>query len=204
MALFRARQAMGGTGSDPFTDLLFNALLTFTFLFLISLLLINPPAKSGIINPKAEFLITISWEDGNENDIDTWVQGPEGSKVWFKQTQNGLMHLDRDDRGKTNDTQQVDGQEIINPLNQEVVTIRGRPPGEFIVNVHYYKSLDRLTVPVTIYVAEVNPTLKVLHYATLDLKTEGEEKTAVRFTLNNQGKVENINTLQTSLVGDSK
>lgn len=203
MAMFRARQAMSSS-SDPFTDLLFNALLTFTFLFLISLLLINPPAKSGIINPKAEFLITVSWEDGNENDIDTWVQGPQGSKVWFKQAQNGLMHLDRDDRGKTNDTQQVDGREISNPLNQEVVTIRGRPPGEFIVNVHYYKSVDQLEVPVTVYVAEVNPTLKVLHYATLDLKKEGEEKTAVRFTLNNQGKVENINTLQTSLVGDRK
>ena len=59
-----------------------------------------------------------------------------------------------------------------------------------------------LTVPVTIYLAEVNPTLKVLHYATLDLKKEGEEKTAVRFTLNSQGQVENINTLQTSLIGD--
>ncbi|PWQ92462.1 hypothetical protein [Leucothrix pacifica] len=202
MALFRSRQRISDSGSDPFTDLLFNALLTFTFLFLISLLLINPPAKSGIINPKAEFLITVSWEDGNANDIDTWVQGPQGSKVWFKQAQNGLMHLDRDDRGLTNDTQQVDGKEIINPLNQEVVTIRGRPPGEFIVNVHYYKSKDQLEVPVTIYVAEVNPTLKVLHYATVTLKKEGDEKTAVRFTLNNQGKVENINTLQTSLLGD--
>lgn len=204
MAMFRSRQRMSDSGSDPFTDLLFNALLTFTFLFLISLLLINPPAKSGIINPKAEFLITVSWEDGNANDIDTWVQGPQNTRVWFKQTQNGLMHLDRDDRGLTNDTQQVDGQEIVNPLNQEVVTIRGRPPGEFIVNVHYYKSTDQLEVPVTIYVAEVNPTLTVLHYATLSLKQEGEEKTAVRFTLNAQGKVENINTLQTSLVGDHK
>jgi hypothetical protein len=204
MAMFRSRQRMSDSGSDPFTDLLFNALLTFTFLFLISLLLINPPAKSGIINPKAEFLITVSWEDGNANDIDTWVQGPQNTRVWFKQTQNGLMHLDRDDRGLANDTQQVDGQEIVNPLNQEVVTIRGRPPGEFIVNVHYYKSADQLEVPVTIYVAEVNPTLKVLHYATLSLKQEGEEKTAVRFTLNAQGKVENINTLQTSLVGDRK
>lgn len=204
MAMFRSRQRMSDSGSDPFTDLLFNALLTFTFLFLISLLLINPPAKSGIINPKAEFLITVSWEDGSANDIDTWVQGPQNTRVWFKQTQNGLMHLDRDDRGLTNDTQQVDGQEIVNPLNQEVVTIRGRPPGEFIVNVHYYKSTDQLEVPVTIYVAEVNPTLKVLHYATLSLKKEGEEKTAVRFTLNAQGKVENINTLQTSLVGDRK
>ena len=204
MAMFRSRQRMSDSGSDPFTDLLFNALLTFTFLFLFSLLLINPPAKSGIVNPKAEFLITVSWEDGNANDIDTWVQGPQNTRVWFKQTQNGLMHLDRDDRGLTNDTQQVDGQEIVNPLNQEVVTIRGRPPGEFIVNVHYYKSTDQLEVPVTIYVAEVNPTLKVLHYATLSLKQEGEEKTAVRFTLNAQGKVENINTLQTSLVGDRK
>ena len=202
MALFRSRQRIGGTGSDPFTDLLFNALLTFTFLFLISLLLINPPAKSGIINPKAEFLITVSWEDGSANDIDTWVQGPQGSKVWYKQAQNGLMHLDRDDRGLTNDTQKVDGEEIVNPLNQEVVTIRGRPPGEFIVNVHYYKSQDRQAVPVSIYVAEVNPVLKVLHYATLDLKKEGEEKTAVRFTLNHQGEVENINTLQASLVGE--
>lgn len=201
MALFRSRQRVGG--SDPFTDLLFNALLTFTFLFLISLLLINPPAKSGIINPKAEFLITVSWEDGNANDIDTWVQGPQNTRVWYKQTQNGLMHLDRDDRGLTNDTQLVNGQEIVNPLNQEVVTIRGRPPGEFIVNVHYYKSQDQLKVPVTIYLAEVNPTLKVLHYATLDLNKEGEEKTAVRFTLNNQGQVENINTLQTSLVGEN-
>jgi len=202
MAMFRSRQRINSSSSDPFTDLLFNALLTFTFLFLISLLLINPPAKSGIINPKAEFLITVNWEDGNANDIDTWVQGPQGSRVWFKQAQNGLMHLDRDDRGLTNDTQQVDGQDIVNPLNQEVVTIRGRPPGEFIVNVHYYKSQDQLEVPVTIYVAEVNPTLKVLHYSTLDLKKEGEEKTAVRFTLNSQGKVENINTLQTSLIGD--
>jgi len=202
MTMFRSRQRMGSSGSDPFTDLLFNALLTFTFLFLISLLLINPPAESGIINPKAEFLITVSWEDGSTNDIDTWIQGPKGTKVWYKQSQNGLMHLDRDDRGLTNDTQQVDGLEIVNPLNQEVVTIRGRPPGEFIVNVHYYKSQDQLAVPVTIYLAEVNPTLKVLHYATLDLKKEGEEKTAVRFTLNNQGKVENINTLQTSLVGE--
>lgn len=202
MAMFRSRQRMSRSGSDPFTDLLFNALLTFTFLFLISLLLINPPAKSGIINPKAEFLITVSWEDGNPNDIDTWVQGPQGTRVWYKQAQNGLMHLDRDDRGLTNDKQRVDGQEIINPLNQEVVTIRGRPPGEFIVNVHYYKSQDQQTVPVNIYLAEVNPALKVLHYATLDLTKEGEEKTAVRFTLNHQGKVENINTLQTSLIGD--
>ena len=40
--------------SDPFTDLLFNALLGFTFLFLVAIMFMNPEAKSGIIDPKAE------------------------------------------------------------------------------------------------------------------------------------------------------
>lgn len=197
MALFNHRRNFD---VDPFTDLLFNALLTFTFLFLVTLLLLNPPANSGIIDPKAEFMITVSWEDGDPNDIDTWVEGPEGKRVWYKRPQDGLMHLDRDDRGLANDMQMVDGKEVVNPLNQEIVTIRGRPPGEFIVNLHYYRSENGNEVPATVYLAEVNPKLKVLHYATVTLKKEGEEKTAVRFSLSPTGQVNNINTLQKPLV----
>ena len=52
MALFQRRTS---TDIDPFTDLLFNALLTFTFLFLIALLLLNPPAKTGIIDLKLSY-----------------------------------------------------------------------------------------------------------------------------------------------------
>ncbi|MEZ5477807.1 MAG: hypothetical protein R3E95_10080 [Thiolinea sp.] len=196
MALFRHRRDFE---VDPFTDLLFNALLTFTFLFLVALLFLNPPAKSGIIDPKAEFLVTVSWEDGSPNDIDTWVQGPEGKRIWFKHPQDGLMHLDRDDRGISNDMQLVNGREIINPLNQEVVTIRGRPPGEFIINIHYYHSEDGREMPVNVYVAEVNPKLRVLHYDTTVLRREGEEKTAVRFSISDSGQVMDINTLQKKL-----
>lgn len=197
MALFKRRESLD---VDPFTDLLFNALLTFTFLFLIALLLMNPTAKSGIINPKAEFMITVSWPDNSPDDIDTWVEGPKGQMIWFKRTQEGLMHLDRDDRGAVNDMQLIDGKEIINPLNQEIISIRGRPPGEFVVNIHYYRSQTLTAVPVTVYLAEVNPTLKVLHYATTTLQREGEERTAVRFTITPQGQVTAINTLQKSLV----
>ena len=201
MAIFNHKRHMD---VDPFTDLLFNALLTFTFLFFMVLLLLNPPAKSGIIDPKAEFMITASWEDGSPNDVDTWVEGPDGKLVWYKHTQDGLMHLDRDDRGLTNDMQLVDGKEIINPLNQEVVTIRGRPPGEFVVNLHYYQSENGREVPVTVYVAEVNPKLRVLHYATTTLQREGEERTAVRFSINHAGKVEKINRLQKSIFRGGK
>lgn len=197
MALFQRKSSFD---IDPFTDLLFNALLTFTFLFLIALLLLNPPAKTGIIDPKAEFLITVSWPDGDPNDIDVWATGPNGKKVWYKRTQDGLMHLDRDDRGLANDKQVVNGKEIINPLNQEVLTLRGRPPGEYIINVHYFKTENQAEVPVTVYLAEVNPQMKVLHYHTSLLAKEGDEATAIRFTLTPSGKVTNINQLQKSLV----
>jgi len=197
MALFPRKS---GFDIDPFTDLLFNALLTFTFLFLVALLLLNPPAKTGIINPKAEFIVTVSWPDHDPSDIDVWARGPSGKKVWYKRTQDGLMHLDRDDRGLTNDTQQVNGQTIVNPLNQEVLTIRGRPPGEFVINVHFFKSEQSGTVPVTVYLAEVNPVMKVLYYHTLELEKEGQETTALRFTLTPGGQLTDINRLPVSLV----
>ena len=201
MALFRRGNV---AGIDPFTDLLFNALLTFTFLFLIALLLLNPPAETGIIDPKAEFLITVSWPDGTPNDVDIWVAGPDGKQVSYKRAQDGLMHLDRDDRGMINDTQVVNGVEVVNPLNQEVLTIRGRPPGEYIVNLHYFKRQGEdakdSRVPVTVYLAEVNPRMKVLFYNTSYLEQEGQEITAFRFTITPSGNVTNINQLQKSLI----
>lgn len=197
MAMFRNPRQFD---ADPFTDLLFNALLAFTFLFLVALMFLNPPAKTGIINPKADFLISVTWADNSPDDIDTWMEGPNGQLIWFKNPQANLMHLDRDDRGMTNDTLLINGQTIQNPLNQEIVTIRGRPPGEYVINVHYYNSKTQNSVPVTIYLAEVNPALKVLHYATLMLERVGEEKTAVRFTIGTNGQVSDINTLEKSIV----
>ena len=82
MAMFRQHRDFD---ADPFTDLLFNALLAFTFLFLVALMFLNPPAKSGTINPKADFIITVTWPDNNPDDIDTWVEGPAGQLVWFGQ-----------------------------------------------------------------------------------------------------------------------
>jgi hypothetical protein len=68
---------------DPFYDLLFNTLLIFVLLFAVALLAMNPKAKTGVIDAKAEFIITVTWPDLNPNDIDTWVQDPGGNLVWF-------------------------------------------------------------------------------------------------------------------------
>lgn len=200
MALFGSNSNRRRTTSDPFTDLLFNALLGFTFLFLIAIMFMNPVAKKGIINPKAEYIITITWPDNSPDDVDTWVEDPNGNLIWFRNREAGLVHLDRDDRGQVNDTITINGEEIQNPLNQEVITIRGVVPGEYVVNVHYYATETQLPLPVTVKVSKVNPALEIVYYGDTLLEQKGDEKTAVRFVIDKSGTVSQINHISKSLV----
>jgi len=177
---------------------------SFTLLFIITIMFLNPPAKTGIIDPKAEFIITVKWEDNSPSDIDTWVEDPKGQVVWYRIPEVGLLHLDRDDRGLDNDRILVDGNEIINPLNQEVVTIRGVVPGQYIVNVHYYDTKEKRQVNVEVRVVRVNPKLEVVYYDTLTMEEKGEEQTAIRFTIDEDGNITNKNTLFKSLVKGEK
>ncbi len=186
--------------SDPFTDLLFNALLGFTFLFLVAIMFMNPDAKSGIIDPKAEYILTVTWEDNSPDDIDTWVEDPDGRIIWFRSPEAGLLHLDRDDRGLLNDTITVNGEELQNPLNQEVVTIRGVVRGEYVVNLHYYASVTKKAVDVNVRLVKVNPALEVIYYGTINLGEAGDEKTVLRFHIGADGKVYDINFLPKKLV----
>lgn len=186
--------------SDPFTDLLFNALLGFTFLFLVAILFMNPEAKSGIIDPKAEYIITVTWEDNSPDDIDTWIEDPDGNVIWFRNPQAGLLHLDRDDRGMVNDFITVNGEEIVNPLNQEVVTIRGVVKGEYVVNIHYYATETSRPVDVTVRLDKVNPKLEVIYYDTVTIEKKGDEKTVLRFKIGREGKISDINFLPKSIV----
>jgi hypothetical protein len=186
---------------DPFYDMLFNMLIAFVFCFIVALLAMNPKAlKAGDIPSKAEFIVNVTWPDLNPNDVDTWVQDPAGNLVWFRAREAGLMHLDRDDRGLTNDVIVINGKEIVNPLNTEVVTIRGIEPGEFTVNVHYFEVKDGKPVEVTVSIIKVNPRADVVFYGTVTLAKKGDEATAARFTVLPDGGVTNVNTLAKSLV----
>ena len=195
--------------TDPFTDLLFNALLGFTFLFFIAIMFMNPIPKSGIVNPKAEYIITIGWPDGSSEDIDVWVENPKGELVWFRNQESGLLHLDRDDRGALNDTITISGKQIINPLNQEIVPLRGVITGEYVVNIHYYATgvkdfvgqpTNSDSVKVDVKVEKVNPQLEVVYYGVTTLSKVGDEKTAVRFKISKDGRVREINKLPKQLV----
>ncbi len=189
-------------GSDPFTDLLFNVLLGFILLFFIAILFLNPATDTGKIDIEAEYVITVTWPDNSPDDIDTWIQDPQGNVTWFRSRSTGMVHLDRDDRGMLNDTQTIDGLEVSNPLNQEVVSIRGKLPGEYVVNVHYYDSETDLPVPVSVKVARVNPVYTVAYYGTSTLAAKGDEQTAVRFTIAGDGSVGEVSQLPRKLVPD--
>lgn len=197
MALLRRRRH---DELDPFSDLLFNALLAFVMLFAVALIAMNPKAKTGVIDAKAEFIVTVTWPDNDPNDIDTWVQDPAGNLVWFRAREGGMMHLDRDDRGLANDTLVINGQQIVNPLNQEVVTVRGFAPGEYTVNLHYYETKNGQAVTANVSVVKVNPRAEVVFYGSVDLPRKGDERTAARFTVDRDGVVTAVNTLAKTLV----
>jgi hypothetical protein len=168
---------------EIFSALLFNSLKAITFMFFISFAMINKPADAGKVDPKAEMLITVSWPDNNPDDVDTYVLDPAGNVVWYNQREAGLMHLDRDDRGMFKDVILFNDKEVTNPLNQEIVSFRGLEDGEYVVNIVHYIANGTAPLPVQVKVEKLNPTVKVIFYDTLQLTGNGDEQTAVRFTL---------------------
>ncbi len=183
-----------------FTDLLFNALLGFVVMFVLAFLMINPVARSGAIDPKAEFLITLNWPDGRLEDVDLYVEDPLGELVWFRNREAGLMHLDRDDLGQLNDAIEVAGRRVINPINQETVSIRGIVPGEYVVNLHLYRAAGAGPVPATVKVEKLNPSVQLVFYGPVTLAEQGNERTAVRFLVGGDGRVLDVNQLPKSIV----
>ena len=88
----------------------------------------------------------------------------------------------------------VNGRTIQNPLIKEIVTIRGIVPGEYIVNAQEFISNTTDKVPVSVKIEKLNPTASVVYYGTHEFDHKGQEETFVRFTLDADGKVGDVNT----------
>ena len=189
------------TEADPFYDMLFNMLIAFVFCFVIAILAFNPQArKAGDVPAKAEFMVTVAWPDGNPNDVDAWVMEPGGKTLWFRQRDAGMLHLDRDDRGAKNNSVLVNGTAYTSAIRQEIVTLRGIVPGEYVVNAHYYDSADQQPVDVTVTVVKVNPQAEIVFTGTQQIPRKGDERTLVRFTLDDLGQVLSLSTAPKTIV----
>ena len=185
---------------DPFAIMLFKGLQVVAFLFFIALLVMNPEAKTGKIDTKAEFIISMNWPDNHPDDIDLYVEDPVGNIVWYHERESGFMVLERDDRGGANDFITVNGKELLNPIREETVRIRGIVPGEYTVNVNHYLASTNKPVPVSVKVEKVNPALEVIYYDTFNVDHAGQEKTAVRFSIDKDGTITDTNNRDKSLI----
>ena len=193
-----------------FTDMLFNILVGFAFLFIVAFLLIKPEAKKEDFERKAEFVVVMEWDHDQPDDIDLYVQDPTNSTVHFRLPITNFMYLDKDDLGFANDiVKNVDGTITKVNINREVVTIRGIIPGEYIINAHYYSARKwtgqtlstnvdnsyelgkgkstgkKLTVKIELY--KVEP-YKIWWMGEKTFSRRGQEETFVRFTIDPDGK----------------
>jgi hypothetical protein len=185
---------------DPFSVMLFKALQVIAFLFFLALLAVSPDNKDGKIDSKAEFLVTMDWPDNHPDDLDLYVQDPIGNIAWYRHREAGFLVLDRDDRGGANDFIIVNGKKIPSPIREEIVTIRGIVPGEYTVNVSHFAATTGLPVQASVKVQKLNPTAQVIFDNKVTVDHTGDEKTAVRFTLDAQGKVIDVNSRPKSLM----
>ena len=197
-------------------DLLFNLLIGFVFLFVVAFLLINPPTKKSDAPKKAEYLIVIEWDKDANDDVDLWVKDPTGVVVSFTNKMGGLLNLEKDDLGWQNDKwMQPNGNEVIIPINREVITIRGIVPGEYQVAAHIYSKKVMYSIDtsngkyikteiedsgyVTATLIRINPYGEV--YKTRKIYTQkGQVLSMFNFILDANGDVTSLDERSNSIV----
>lgn len=182
-------------------DLFLNLLIGFFFLFVLSYAMINPEQKEGI-KTQAEFIITLTWDKDNKNDVDLWVRDPLGNIAYFQRKEVGLIHLDRDDLGEEKDQiRDVSGQIISFPYNQEITTIRGIVSGIWTVNIHLYDVKDTNPSHVEVKIEKINPKVTLVAFEKFILSEKGQEETIANFLVSPTGTVLSVDKIKIQLVG---
>lgn len=188
-----------------YIDLLINVLTGMVFLFMISTLLIqiNQKVEDGV-KKDAQYIVVMTWPTDIDCDVDMWVRAPDKTIVNFMVKDMPIMHLERDDLGWKNDTP--------GSANEEIWTLRGKLSGEYTVNIHLYSCRSNnipmpvgthltFTLPVTVKLIQINPTVVDLLKKTIILDKIWQEKTAFNFTLKSDNSFDpNINLEYHNLV----
>lgn len=171
-------------------DLLFLMLLGIVAMFFLSWMMINPTKSKADIETKAEYVITVTWPKGCTDDVDTWLMNPLEQIVWYSNKEVGLMHLDRDDLGSSTDVLVLpDGRIVEYIYNQELTTIRGFIPGEWVLSIHMYSKKDSNPIEVLVAIDKLNPIVKRVFQKAFQMATHWEEITVARMEMTGNGDI---------------
>ena len=173
-------------GSDTvFRDVIFLALAGFVAMVLLLLPHLNPPATASEGTPApGNVIVELNWPKELDTDVDLWVEAPGDVPVGYSNKGGVIFNLLRDDLG---------GQSDVTDINYEVSYSRGVPAGEYTVNVHLYRDMSG-SLPISISLAvsvKSKPQVAAKRILTtkLELEHQGQEITAFRFSLDEDGNL---------------
>lgn len=144
--------------------------------------------KAGAIS------IYTEWEHGADLDVDVWVEYPASKlPLYYNRLQSTNGWIGRDDKGVSN-----------SDSNSENVALYDLEPGDYTVNVHAFRQGQGSTFPtkVKVTVTYVTPlgARSEIFDSTVELKNVKQEITVVRWRINGDDKVENVNHVYKNLV----
>jgi hypothetical protein len=167
-----------------FRDMLF--LLVFAYLVIGAVALAHVQKKQEAASgatPPGSVIVEIRWDPQIDADIDLWVQAPGDVPVGYSNKAGIIFNLLRDDLGRSGDP---------NSMNYEVAYGRGLWSGEYIVNAHFFRSIDgHYPVPVTakVSVRGADGEVRNLVQSNIELSFVGQETTIFRFRLDDKGQL---------------
>lgn len=167
---------------------------------ILALMTISKSQTPPRVETLGYYAVVITWPNtkAQSNDVDLYVQDPNGAIVYFENPDAGQMHLEHDDLGIGNTSSQYKGLP-----NTERVILRGITPGEYTVNLHMYQNYTNKPTTVTVTLWRLRGNDRVITQTKVTLGATGDEQTAFRFTLNKRQDVTNINHLQKRFVGQT-
>ena len=183
----------------PFIDVLFCCLL---MLVAILFLLKTEEQKTKARPPNVIYEVILTWDGESNDDLDLYVQAASGHVASFNNREGGqgsLISLDHDALGKARNNNLSDDNGVIVNYNEEIVSFRGVLAGENIVTVHVYSKRDEEPTRATIKLVKIKPFKEVVSKEKI-FESIGEEKTAFRFTTDENGDIIDISTLPANLV----
>ena len=183
----------------PFIDVLFCCLL---MLVAILFLLKTEEQKTKTRPPNVIYEVILTWDGESNDDLDLYVQAASGHVVSFNNREGGqgsLISLDHDALGKIRNNTLPDENGVVVNYNEEIVSFRGVTEGENIVTVHVFSKRDEEPIKASIKLIKIKPFKEVASKEKI-FDLVGEEKTAFRFTTDENGGILDINTLPANLV----
>ncbi len=166
-----------------FLDIILLSLMGVLFMVYLIAQYVNPPAsmaKEGK-EPPGNVIVEAFWPDEINVDVDLWVKAPGDVPVGYSNLSGLIFNLLRDDLGNYRDASK---------RNFETALARGIIPGEYIVNLHLYRDepgVYPVEVTVVISVKAEGESSKQILTTAVELTSEGQEITALRFALEANG-----------------